>query len=44
MIAPISRRGPPAGLVRPRQTFARQRQCGRAAEKPAHALVPPHRL
>src|SRR5262249_11836295 len=30
----ISRRGPPAGLVRPRQTFARQRQCGRAAGKP----------
>jgi hypothetical protein len=33
-VAPVSRRSHAGGLVRPRQIFARQRQCGRAAGKP----------
>ena len=33
-VAPLSRRSHAGGLVRPRQIFARQRQCGRAAGKP----------
>ena len=43
--SPLCRFSPPAGLVGPRQTFARQRQCERAARKafwkndPGHALA-----
>ena len=40
----LSRFAARAGLVRLRQTFARQRQCGRATGEPTHAVVPPHRL
>jgi hypothetical protein len=39
--SPLSRFSLAAGLVRPRQTFARQRQCGRAAGKPRDAFAEP---